>query len=151
MCKSSWLWYCSPMNYKEHEVSRDHKSVLPPGGCGNKQKKGHTQAKHKKVCVIQLNHQRKEQKENLLLHVLMGFYMTVLWQYCDSTVTVLRQYCDSTVPIPLQCHSGRGHLCTSNELGRRRDLAIIIFAAGPRCNGCRHKQWRWLARDQPDD
>ena len=27
------------MNYKEHEVSRDHKSVLPPGGCGNKQKK----------------------------------------------------------------------------------------------------------------
>ena len=48
------------MNYREHEVSRDHKSVLPPGGCGNKQKKGHTQAKHKKVCVIQLNHQRRE-------------------------------------------------------------------------------------------
>ena len=37
------------MNYREHEVSRDHKSVLPPGGCGNKQKRPHSSQTQKSV------------------------------------------------------------------------------------------------------
>ena len=37
------------MNYKEHEVSRDHKSVLPPGGCGNIQKRPHSSQTQKSV------------------------------------------------------------------------------------------------------
>ena len=48
------------MNYKEHEVSRDQKIGAATWWVWQQTKKGHTQAKHKKVCVIQLNHQRRE-------------------------------------------------------------------------------------------